>query len=171
MEKYSKELIIRKAQREELKNIVDIFKNAIFVMNENNIPQWDELYPNEEILKEDIEKEQMYLAVTEKDIAAVFVINREYDDGYIDGSWKYSDKTFVVLHRFCVNPQFQNKGYGGRTLRRMESMLKDMGVESIRLDAFPLNPYAIRMYEKQEYVKVGETNFRKGLFYLYEKKI
>jgi predicted GNAT family acetyltransferase len=39
------------------------------------------------------------------------------------------------------------------------------------LDAFSLNPFALRLYEKIGYVRVGEANWRKGLFYLYEKKI
>ncbi len=50
-------------------------------------------------------------------------------------------------------------------------MLRDRGIESVRLDAFSLNPYALRMYEGLGYKKVGEANWRKGLFYLFEKNL
>lgn len=53
----------------------------------------------------------------------------------------------------------------------IESIIQSKGIETIRLDAFSQNPIALRMYENLGYKKVGEVNFRKGLFYLYEKKI
>ncbi|MDP4147194.1 MAG: GNAT family N-acetyltransferase, partial [Bacillota bacterium] len=39
------------------------------------------------------------------------------------------------------------------------------------LDVFSLNPFALKMYYKQGYIKVGEVNWRKGKFYLMEKKL
>jgi DNA polymerase sigma len=38
-------LNIKKAEFEDLNIIIDIFRNAIKVMNDNNINQWDEVYP------------------------------------------------------------------------------------------------------------------------------
>lgn len=53
----------------------------------------------------------------------------------------------------------------------IEDLLKKQRVQSIRLDAFSLNPYALKMYEALGYEKVGEINWRKGTFYLCEKKL
>ncbi|MOA35168.1 hypothetical protein D3C78_1565980 [compost metagenome] len=53
----------------------------------------------------------------------------------------------------------------------IEDLVKQMGLETIRLDAFSQNPYALRMYEKLHYRTVGEVQWRKGLFYLMEKKL
>jgi hypothetical protein len=53
----------------------------------------------------------------------------------------------------------------------IEELLRKEGIQSIRLDAFSLNPYALKMYGALGYQKVGETNWRKGLFYLLEKKL
>jgi ribosomal protein S18 acetylase RimI-like enzyme len=46
-----------------------------------------------------------------------------------------------------------------------------MGIDTIRLDVFTLNPYALKMYEKSGYIKVGFAHWRKGEFYLMEKKV
>jgi ribosomal protein S18 acetylase RimI-like enzyme len=51
----------------------------------------------------------------------------------------------------------------------IEETLKKSGTESIRLDAFPQNPYAIKMYRKLGYKKVGDLTLRKGDFILMEK--
>lgn len=171
MEQKNIGLVIRKAEMKDLDSVVAIFKNAIQVMNENGIPQWDEVYPNKEILMDDIIKGEMFLGEIKNEIASVCVINREYDEEYQNGKWNYSEATYSILHRLCVNPFLQNNGIGTKTLSQMEALLKEEGTESIRLDAFSLNPYALRMYEKLGYLKVGEAHFRKGLFYLYEKKI
>jgi GNAT superfamily N-acetyltransferase len=165
------EIIFRKANIGDLVHVVKIYKNAINRMEKNNILQWDDLYPNEVILKDDILKEQMFLGEINNKIVSVVVLNKNYDEEYKNGNWNYKDLPFAVVHRLCVNPDFQNKGIGNNTMLSIEKLLKKDGIETIRLDAFSLNPYALSMYEKLGYKKVGEVNWIKGLFYLYEKKI
>lgn len=164
-------LILRKATLEDLKAIVNIYKNAIKVMNENGIDQWDDLYPNEEILKNDILHNQMLIGEFGIQIASILVLNQEYDDEYRNGDWQYKESSFFVIHRLCVNPVYQGKGIGKTTVQCIEEYVQKNGIEAIRLDAFSLNPTALRMYENLGYKKVGEVTWRKGLFYLYEKKI
>lgn len=76
-----------------------------------------------------------------------------------------------MIHRLCVNPKFQKRGIGTRTLQYIENQVKDQGIETIRLDVFTLNPYALRLYEKLGYNKVGYANWRKGRFQLMEKRL
>jgi GNAT superfamily N-acetyltransferase len=165
------ELILRIATIDDLDYVEKIFKNAIEAMDSNGINQWDNIYPNKEILKEDILKGEMFLGVVDNKIACAFVLNSDYDEEYINGNWKYRNESFNIVHRLCVNPDFQNQGIGTQSMILIEKMLRKEGIESIRLDAFSLNPFALRLYKKIGYVRVGEANWRKGLFYLYEKKI
>lgn len=165
------EIILRKANHEDLETVLNIFKDAIAVMDSNGIHQWDAIYPNEEIINKDISKNHMFLGVFRNEIASVLVLNQDYDKEYIYGDWKYKEAPFFVVHRLCVNPTFQGKGIGTMTMLLAEELLRNSGIEAIRLDAYSLNPIALKMYEKLGYKKVGEVNWRKGLFYLYEKKI
>ncbi len=162
---------IRKAKLEDLNIIIDIFKNATNRMSDNNIHQWDEIYPTNEILQEDILKNQMYVGIKGNNIVSVVVINDEYDDEYEDANWKYNNERFVVIHRLCVNPVYQNQKIGENTMFIIGDLLKKEGIQSIRLDVFSLNPYALKMYKALGYEKVGEAHWRKGLFYLLEKKL
>lgn len=162
---------IRKAELEDLNEIIDIYRNAIDTMNSNNIPQWDEVYPNGTILKEDILAKQMYVGLIDNAIASVVVLNNEFDEQYNNGHWEYQNESFAVVHRLCVNPICQNQKVGRNTMLLVEKLLQKQGVQAIRLDAFSLNPYALKMYENLGYKKAGEANWRKGVFYLLEKKI
>jgi ribosomal protein S18 acetylase RimI-like enzyme len=162
---------IQLAKTDDLDSIVKIFKSAIENMIKNDILQWDELYPNEDILTDDIRKNQMYKIVFDNDIVSAFVLNKEHDEEYANGTWEYDENSFMVLHRLCVNTEYQNKGFGTRTMKCIEEHLKNTGIESIRLDTFSKNQAALKLYEKLGYKKTGEANWRKGLFYLLEKKL
>lgn len=168
LDKYIK---LRKAEMKDLNVIVSIYNKAIEVMNQNEIMQWDSIYPNRVVLKEDILNGEMLLGEIDNSIVSIAVINKECDEEYETANWKYKDLSYCVIHRLCVNPNFQNRGIGTKTMLLIESLCRTRGFETVRLDAFSLNPYALKMYEKLGYVRVGEATWRKGLFYLYEKSI
>lgn len=162
---------VRKAVQADLSEVFQVFQDAIRNLNANGIFQWDEIYPAEADLRADIEKETLYVCAVGDAIAAVFVLNRAYDPEYETGDWQYGQSRFYVVHRLCVNPAFQGKGIGTRAMMAAESIVKQLGGESVRLDAFSQNLISNKLYQKLGYDKVGEVRFRKGLFYLYEKKL
>ncbi|MFA9376045.1 MAG: GNAT family N-acetyltransferase [Lachnotalea sp.] len=161
----------RKAEEQDLNAVFLVFTDAIDEMIRHNILQWDELYPDRNILYNDIQSRQLYIGMIEDKIASVFVLNQECDEEYTDGNWEYPNATYYVIHRLCVNPHFQNRGIGLTTMKHIHKEMKQIGIETIRLDSYTLNPYAVKMYTKLGYNKVGYVNWRKGRFYLMEKKL
>ena len=140
-------------------------------MEKDNIHQWDEIYPDKDILKEDITKNQMYIGKTDNKIAVCFVLSEECDEEYKNGCRKYTDSRFNVIHRLCVNPLFQNQGIAAKTLEYIENLSKSEGYDSIRLDCFTQNPYSRKLYDKAGYSITGYADWRKGRFELREKKL
>lgn len=69
-----------------------------------------------------------------------------------------------------MNPIFQNKGIAKSTLFYIEKQLKEIGIHVIRLDVFSDNPFALRLYNSLGYSKVGHADWRKGKFFLMEKR-
>ena len=122
-------------------------------------------------LLEDIEAKELYLLEENDTIVAIYTINQKWDGEYDKCTWHNKSKTACVIHRLCVLPAFQNKGIGKAVLNHIENQAKEMEYESVRLDVFSKNPYAIRLYENNSYEKRGNVCWRKGEFYLMEKKI
>ena len=164
-------ITLRNANHGDLEAIIKIYREATEAMESTGIYQWDHLYPNEEILREDVTKNEMFLGEIGNEIVSLVVLNHEYDSEYIYGNWQYTEDAFCVIHRLCVNPAHQGKGIGKRTLNIIEEYLRSKNYKAIRLDAFSNNSIAVKMYEKLGYKRVGEVNWPKGLFYLYEKLI
>lgn len=140
-------------------------------MEQQDIHQWDEIYPDLQIIAEDISKNQMYTGIIDGKVAVCFVLSEECDEEYKNGKWQFPDSKFCVIHRLCVNPAFQNQGIATKTMEYIEKLCKSEGYDSIRLDCFTENPYSRRLYDKAGYSVVGYADWRKGRFELREKKI
>lgn len=154
---------------EDLEEIWNLVQSAVNRMIQQNILQWDEIYPDEEVLRQDIEKKQLYVGTYDGQIAVIYVLNQECEAEYKNGKWKYEDKPFCVVHRLCVNPMFQNKGIGRAAMLHIEKEVAATGIFAIRLDAFTENPFALKLYDSLGYSRVGYADWRKGRFYLMEK--
>ena len=160
-----------KAQLNQLDEIYSLYSNAINTMETAGIHQWDEIYPDKQILAEDIEKQQMYVGIEDQKIAVCFVLSEECDEEYKNGQWQWPNARFCVIHRLCVSPDFQNQGIAAKTLNYIENLCKSQGYDSIRLDCFTENPYSRKLYDKAGYSVVGYADWRKGRFELREKLI
>lgn len=159
------------AEKTDLEKIIQLYKNAIAKMDEQNIPQWDEVYPDRATLEDDINKNQMIVGEKDGKIAVCFVLNEECDEEYKNGKWICPDSRFCVIHRLCVSPDFQNQGIAGETMKHIEEVCRTQKYDSIRLDCFTQNPYSRRLYDKCGYTVTGYADWRKGRFELREKKL
>ena len=160
-----------KATPNQTNKVFSVYSAAIINMEQQGIHQWDEIYPDLQIITEDISKKQMYIGTIEDKIAVCFVLSEEYDEEYKNGNWKWPDSKFCVIHRLCVNPEFQKQGIATKTMEYIEKLCKSQGYDSIRFDCFTENPYSRRLYDKAGYSVVGYADWRKGRFELREKKI
>ena len=161
----------RLAREEDIEEIMMLINKAIVEMENNGIRQWDEWYPTREDFLEDIKTKHLYLVHEHETLVALYAISSECDEAYHSVEWQGKDKRAYILHRFCVSPDFQNRGIGKTVLSHIEEQVQAMGYETIRLDAFTQNPYALNLYHHNGYITRGYAHWRKGCFELMEKKI
>ena len=164
-------MILPNARKQDLPEIVSLFQAATRQMDAQGVFQWDELYPDEGILSEDISRGNMIVGTLEGRIAVAFMLDYCEDSDYESADWRYDEQDICVLHRLCVHPDFQGHGVARQAMDYLESEVRARGIRTIRLDAFSQNPTALHLYESRGYQKAGEISYRKGLFWLYEKKL
>ena len=94
--------MIRQANKTDLGAISSIYERARkFMASQGNPEQWGAHYPAEELIVEDMEKEQLYVYEKDQIVHGVFVFAIGEDPTYQhieNGSW-ISDTTYGVIHR------------------------------------------------------------------------
>jgi len=160
-------MVVRNANSQDLDAIMNLIRSCVSHMEEQGIHQWDEIYPDEKTIRNDIEKQQLYLLEDEERVCGVIVLNEFQEPQYKSIDWKFQGKTLVV-HRLAIEPACQGKGYARMLMQFAHKLAKEEHYENIRLDAFIRNPAAVALYEKLGYRMAGTVTFRKGDFFCFE---
>ena len=162
-------MYFRLAENKDVPEIVNLYKRGVESMLKAGIFQWDETYPSEEIITEDVAKSQLHLCICDGKIAAAFALNTEIEEDYKNASWENPDANFIAMHRLCVSPDFHRRGIGSACMTEIERFAKENGYESIWLDTFSGNHKALALYDKLGFKRVGEMFWSRGRFINFEK--
>ncbi|MGI6140515.1 MAG: GNAT family N-acetyltransferase [Caldicoprobacterales bacterium] len=129
-------MLLRKSTPDDLTGIMDIIKQAQTYMNENGIDQWQDNYPDENVISNDIKNCYSYVLV-EKGIligtAAVLFDGEKTYDSIHDGEWLTSGK-YAAVHRVAVSSAYRNTGAAAAMMKHIEQLCVQNEVYSIKID-------------------------------------
>lgn len=162
----------RKAQLSEIPSIWTILQQAIQRRKEDGSNQWQDGYPNPEIIQNDIEKEHGYVLVDNETIVGycAILINDEPEYEKIVGKW-LTNHDFVVFHRVAISQDYLGKGLAKIMMTYIEEFATKNNIYSIKADTNFDNNAMMHLFEKQGYVYCGEVYFRGSPRKAYEKVI
>jgi GNAT superfamily N-acetyltransferase len=162
---------IRLAHLGDLAAVAGILRECVAAMRDAGIEQWDEIYPTDRHLLADIQAASMYVACAASgQVVGTMVLNHYQEPEYAAVPWT-SESQPLVVHRVMVAPRRQGQGIAQALMMFAEQHARATGYESLRLDAFTLNPRALRLYERLGYSARGTVRLRKGMFRCFEKVI
>ncbi len=164
-------LNFRKATPKDLPEILSLYKAVVENMIASGINQWNDEYPNKEVLSDDISKGELIVGVVDDKILAAFVMNEFADEDYYKAAWQYPDLSWCVVHRLCVSPLYHRQGLATLVMEYVESTARAQGYEAIHLDTFSGNPKALNLYHKLGFTDVGEAYWERGRFIIMEKNL
>lgn len=160
----------RKAEWQELEPIWEIIRLAIVRRKEEGSNQWQDGYPNRDVLQKDIER-GIGFVLTEGNVIvgyAAVLVNDEPVYAGIDGKW-LTNGDFVVVHRVAVSADFVGKGLAQKILSFVEEYAVRIGIYSIKADTNFDNIAMMKTFDKKGYVYCGEVYFRGSPRRAYEK--
>lgn len=134
-------MIFRTATDNDKNRIMEIIAQAQEYLRNNGVNQWQDNYPNIDIVKKDIEKGSCY--VLEKDniivatVAVSFNDEKTYDKIY-EGKWK-TEKDYAVIHRIAVDNNYKGLRIASGIIARVEEMCLNMNIHSIKVDTHKQN--------------------------------
>ena len=162
--------ILRKAQIPEAEIIWQILQQAIERRRKDGSNQWQDGYPNQEVVKTDISLGKGYVLEIDNAIAAyaALVFNDEPAYKEIIGDWLTNDD-FLVIHRVAVSNDFLGKGIAVLLFQKLEGFAKENQVFSIKVDTNFDNLAMLHILEKLDYQYCGEVYFRGSARKAFEK--
>ena len=144
-------LSIRKAKADDLNRIMDIYRYAQeFMIASGNPTQWGHFYPDEEMIKDDIEKGICFLACDNKEIHGVAALCEGAESSYQyieNGEW-LNDDEYVTVHRIAGD------GEGHGVFECIIDYCKGK-YDNIRIDTHNDNKVMQHLIEKNGFHKCG----------------
>lgn len=160
----------RPAKYSEASQVWQILKDAIKRRKEDGSNQWQDGYPNMEVVKRDIEKEIGFVLTKNDKIIGytAVIINDEPDYINIEGKW-LSDQDFIVYHRVAISEEFLAKGMAKKMMKLIEQYALSKNIYSLKADTNHDNIPMMKIFEKLGYSFCGIVYIRQSPRKAYEK--
>lgn len=163
-------MILRKAFSTEQPIIWTILQQAIEQRKYEGSKQWQNGYPNEQIINDDIANGYAYVLVANNEIIAyaaiIFGVEPAYNN--IEGRWlTYGD--YVVVHRVAIANKMKRKGVATHLFKMIEELSSKQNTNSIKVDTNFDNVPMIKILDKLHYTYCGEVFYDGAPRKAYEK--
>ena len=164
--------MISKGESFEVEEILALTRACGQHMRENGIDQWDENYPNQKVILQDLQTQTLFVYRENDEILGIVVLNEEQDQEYAEINWSTSETDRnIIVHRLAVKPDHQKRGIAKRLMDFAEMWSRDKLYHAIRLDTFSQNPRNQRFYLNRGYTDLGSIylKYKKDApYYCYE---
>jgi GNAT superfamily N-acetyltransferase len=163
---------LRIATQTEIPAIWDILQQAILQRKQDGSEQWQNGYPNEQTVHDDISNRYGYVLIDNNEVIAyaaiIFGIEPTYND--IKGKW-LTNSDYVVVHRVAASNAVKGKGVATHLFKMIEDLCVEKKVYSIKVDTNFDNIPMMKILDKLSYVYCGEIFFSGASRKAYEKII
>ncbi len=150
---------ISKATIEHIFSIMEIISHAQKYLAALEIDQWQNGYPNEATILNDINHKETYLVQNNNNeimATAMFSVRPEPTYVTIQGQWLTNqDATYGVIHRMAVHNDFRNQGLAKFIFESCENYLKEQNIPSMRIDTHQDNKRMQQLLTKIGYSPCG----------------
>lgn len=129
---------LRPTTLDDLPSVIKIINQAKEYFKISNINQWQDGYPNEVSIINDIKKNEAYVLEDNNKVIATVMISvaNEPTYNYIEGQWLQNNK-YIVIHRIAIDNNY--KGLGLAKFILDEAIKLHPQVTSIRIDTHENN--------------------------------
>ena len=150
---------VEQADIRDAPGVMQIITLCLQHMRAQGIQQWDEIYPNLQIVEDNARAGSLFVIRQDGLCIATVCLNDVQPEQYRLLPWQCRNGRALVIHRLCVHPDWQRHGAGRCLMDFTEAFAGEHGFSCIRLDAYTGNPRALALYEKRGYQRIGQAFF------------
>lgn len=146
-----------KASELDIDKIMSIIETAQRHFKKEGIDQWQNNYPNPQVIRNDIENAYSYVlkedGIIVGTVALIFDGEKTYEKIY-EGQWLSRGK-YAVIHRIAIDWNKRGTGLSSIFLEEIEKLTKSKGVYSIKVDTHRENIAMTKLLLKNGYKRCG----------------
>ena len=163
---------LRPAVLADVPEIWTIIRQAILKRKEEGSEQWQNGYPNEGVIQNDIRRNDGWVLVKGTEIMAYVALIFDGEKAYetIEGKW-LSREPYACIHRMAVKLQPGIKGLATHIMQQIEQICLGKGIYSIKIDTNFDNAAMLRITEKLHYTYCGEVFYQGKPRKAFEKRL
>lgn len=160
---------IRKALLSDVSDILRVMDSARLYQRSLGFQQWEDGYPNESIITEDINRDSGYV-LTGAGVTAGYVCLVTGDSAYklSPSPWQYMGE-YAVVHRLAMDDTMRGRGMSKEVFSLIERKVRALSIPIIRVDTGTANVVMNRLLAKYGYINCGVHRFPWGERIAYEK--
>ena len=166
---------IRKATYRDLEGIMAVIDEARGTIASLGINQWQDGYPQREIIAADIEAGVSF-CIENTDTGEIISTFAVFSDGEVlydrifDGAWRTGDSLsenkesvcYTAIHRVAISVKARGSGLSGAIIDYVRNIAIEKNKISLRIDTHEGNVVMRRMLEKNGFVHCGTILLKNG---------
>ena len=161
---------LRKAEIEELSEAMRLIEGARAFLKSQGIDQWQGSYPDEDCIRRDMENSRAFFLTDGGEIVGYLCVDFAGEPAYekIKGAWR-DDGPYAVIHRLAMDGAHRGRGLAGAAFALAESLCRERGVHSIRVDTGLENARMQHILKKSGYELCGTIWYEGGARMAFQK--
>ncbi len=163
LEEYYNKMIFRKAGNSDEKAITALYKSVIGT----RFCTWDESYPGEEEVREDLLAGSLYVLVQDEELIGAISVVPENELDALD-CWQVRENA-CEFARVVIKPEYQHKGLSGRLVEGIILEIQKRQADAIHIAVAKGNIPAQKLYAQKGFSICGEADLYGHSFYLCER--
>ena len=152
-------MLIQPAELGDAPSVMEILTLCIRDMRINGVDQWDETYPNLQIIEDDARSRSLFVAREDDMCVGSVCLNDVQPAEYRSVPWRHTGGRALIVHRLCVLPERQRRGVGRRLMEFAGDYAREHGFACIRLEVYVGAQRALALYERLGYQRAGQVRF------------
>jgi len=163
---------IRKAQENDLIEVLYLIGRSKQDLRDNELYHWNSTYTSRELVREDVFNGNTYILLENKVIVGtVTLYEKNHNDVY--ANVEFLPEKFMILRRLVVFSTFQQKGYASALLKHATDLASEQKFDSIITEAYYKNERYIEALKKNGFNEAGKISLppQELVFDCFEKKL
>jgi len=147
----------RQSIESDIPSIMHIIHQAQTQLKEAGVNQWQNQYPNEAAILNDIHNQESYVVLDNEMVIGTFALSFRIESTYnqiYEGNW-LSIQDYAVIHRIALDNEYKGLGVSAEVINTIEKWCVNNKIFSIKIDTHEDNKSMRRMLEKNGFVYCG----------------